>query len=525
LHNSNAASLKRHRAIHCPTCAHTTVVQEPETHQPHLTTMQSIENIQRAEPLIEQPQRLQPRLRMNIEKFGPPTFRQRKLEASPAASIHGCAEGGVLLIAENRERATFRAEFSYELAGVVWNGRTRNNVERRENTLGTSGDRLASRLLPLLRKNAEVRFIFGGGAAANFSWSIQGIVRDAASKEIAIAEAGSLRQGLQMILASEPSFSFISKVFSAREQPGPTVASWKTNIVPRRISLKVPAQSAFGFGSGNHGTQANETSVGIGLPRSGPTSFRSLAEAVILNANPILLVVNFTRFDLDEESRAVASEALKWMHRNPVQFQTQLTTAGIEPGLSDNVLQQLQEWLRNPTGGRVRCSILSRERPVDSFVEMVGEDVFGTRVEAIAELVESCDAGTSDGGFRVEAEALDLSCCLRSGAVWPSLFPSLDSISTARVQRLFNHEIPDFCADGILLGCVAEDQRLASLATTDAKGTTLSERSSEEARWSMSMAWSVQASVYATAWRTSTVLLKRSVRSPGTALDSLTNPN
>ncbi|MEI8045132.1 MAG: TraM recognition domain-containing protein, partial [Verrucomicrobiota bacterium] len=345
--------------------------------------------------------------------------------------------------------------------GIVWNGRTRNNVERGQDAFGTSGDRLASRLLPLVRKNAEVRFIFGGGAAANFSWSIQGIVHEAASKEIAIAEANSLRQGLQMVLASEPSFKFVLKVLRAHERSEPPVPSWKTNIVPRRISLKIPEQSTFGFGSGHQEKQAIGTTVGMGLPRYGATSFRSFAEAVLLNASPILLVVSFTRFDLDEECRAVASKALRWMQRNPLQFQNQLTTAGNEPALADNLREQLQEWLQNPTGGKVRCSILSRERPVESFVEMVGEDVFGTRVEVLSEPVESCDAETCDGGITLESKDLDLSCCLRLGAVWPSLFPSLDSISIARVQRLFNHETPDFSVDGMLLGFVAEDQRLA----------------------------------------------------------------
>ena len=423
--------------------------------------MKEIENLQCGEPLIQHAQRLQPRLRTNVEKFILPAFRKRELEDSPADCDYESAEDGFLRIVENRERASFSAEFSCELAGIVWNGRTRNNVGRRQDAFVTSGDRLASKLLPLLSKNAEVRFMYGGSAATNFSWSIQGIVQEVASKEIAIAEASGLWQGLQMVLASEPSFKFVPQVCSARDQEESPVAACRTNIVPRRILLKIPAQSAFGFGGGNHEKKANETSIGIGLPHSGAPSFRSLAEAVLLSTNPISLVVGFTRFDLGEESRSIASEALKWMRRNSGQFQNQLTAAGIEPELSDKIREHLQEWLRNPTGGRVRCSILSKERPVDSFVEMVGEDVFGTRVEAVAAPGESSDAGIGDGGVPVELENLDLSCCLRSGAAWPSLFPSLESISTARVQRLFNHEIPDFSPAGILLGFVAEDQRPA----------------------------------------------------------------
>lgn len=420
--------------------------------------MQNIENFQRAEPLIAQAEGRPPRLGMSFEKPVPAVGR-RRLETSPTVSTSECAENGILHIVENQERATFRAEFSFELAGVVWNGRTRNNVEQRQDAIGTRGDRLASRLLPLLGKNAEVRFMFSGGAATNFSWSIQGLVREMTSKESAIAEAANLRQGLQMILASEPSYNFVPKIFSAAERSEPPGSHWRTTIMPRRISLTVPAQTAFGFGSANQGTEAKGKVIRIALPRSGATSFRSLAEAVLLNATPIQLAISFSRLVLDTTSQGVVTDTLKWMRRDPVQFQNQLTAARIEPGLANNIQEQLQEWLRTPTGGRVGCSLLSRERPVDSFVEMVGEDVFGTCVDAITQSLPLADVA-SDGGEVSEAqEDLDLGDCLRSGAAWPSLFPSLDSISHARVQRLFNHEIPDFSADGILLGCVVEDQR------------------------------------------------------------------
>ncbi|MCX6924509.1 MAG: hypothetical protein NT154_15025, partial [Verrucomicrobia bacterium] len=194
-------------------------------------------------------------------------------------------------IVENRERALFLAEFRFELTGVVWNGRTRSNVEQRQNAFGTSGDRLASKLLALLRKNAEVRFMFSGGAATNFSWSIQGCIREAASQEIAIAEAANLRQGLQMILASEPSFNFVPHMFSAPERTKPTGFLWKTTIIPRRASLTIPAQISFGFGRANQETEAKGQTVKIALPRSGATSFRSLAEAVLLSATPIQLSI------------------------------------------------------------------------------------------------------------------------------------------------------------------------------------------------------------------------------------------
>ena len=81
--------------------------------------MQTIENFQRDESPMTQPGSLQPRLRMKFEKPVAFTFGGQPSETSPATSAPTHAESGVLRIVENRELATFRAEFAFELTGAV----------------------------------------------------------------------------------------------------------------------------------------------------------------------------------------------------------------------------------------------------------------------------------------------------------------------------------------------------------------------------------------------------------------------
>jgi len=193
--------------------------------------MRAFENIQKAKPLIVKVSSEKPSWRVRLEKAIPPAFRRRHVESLPLVSTVECAEGGFLRIIEDRERSTFGAEFAFDLAGVVWNGRTRNHGGH--DKLGANGDRLISRLVPLLHQEAEVRFMFGGGAETNFSWCIKGNIRDVDSSEDAEYLGASLRRGLRMVLASEPDFNFASRQVVAEVPPRQAAFRWKTHKIGR----------------------------------------------------------------------------------------------------------------------------------------------------------------------------------------------------------------------------------------------------------------------------------------------------
>ena len=418
--------------------------------------MASLESVQSPEgkPLLQPETDHQIRQRGRREEIRAPRL-PRPLRESPALR-NADGKSRFLRVAEDRERSTFNAEFTLELAGVICNGQTRNNLGRFHGAVCTNGDRLASKLRPLLGMNTEAGFIFTGGGESNFGWSIAGAVRGAPSREDAVAQAVILHENVQMLLASEPSFSFVAKEAGAIQNSVGFDAFWETQVAPRRISLRIPSQTAFGFGSAAHWTGTPERTLNVAVPCVENMAFRSLAEAVVLNPEPILLQVSFARMGLDDRGQAVISDALLWMQRNPAQLQAQLAAASMEPDLSDKVLEYLRKWLERPSGARVRCSIVSSRHPSECFIEMVGGDVFGTRVNAVSRSLAQESESAEVSPTEVREDALDLGSCLPAGGRWPSLFPSFESIANARVRRLFNNEVPSFGNEGVVLGRVAE---------------------------------------------------------------------
>ena len=422
--------------------------------------MSPIEHIQAAKPKDTKSCRARAESHRRLEKPMRRVFPRRySQERSPVVSAMEWAESRFIRVIENRARGSFGAEFSFELTGVVQNGRFPGFRDHPVQAGGTTGDRLMSRLLPLLQRSADLRFAFGGGGGTNFEWTLQGFIRDADSGKAAESSALILNRDLQMILTSEPCFRFAPVRFVAARSANRPNRSWQTRIVPSGIALHIPAQTALGFANYSRTSDPRDTILQIGIPRSGRLSFRSLAEAVILNPNPVSVEVSLRSYELNGQAQAILSDALKWMEFNPVNLRRQLSDLALDPSLGERLQNQLQAWLLNPAGERVECRIYSPLPLNETFVQLVGEDVFGARVTSTDQPVT--DAGevanpATDKGHRAN---LDLVGCLHPEIAWPFLFPDVNALANARVKRLYNLDVPDFGRDGILLGHVAECSR------------------------------------------------------------------
>jgi hypothetical protein len=365
---------------------------------------------------------------------------------------------GLVRIVKCHERSGYDAELGFDLMGIVWNGQTRPHSETRQAPQPTNGDRLISRLLPMLEDNAIVRFEYCGGGSTNFRWTIRAAVREAASPKLARSAANSLRRSLQMILSSEPGFSFVPTQFNADTEDPVARFNWETELMPKEFLLRTPARATIGFGNGQQQLSAATRALKLPGWSTTTTSFKSLAEAVALNASPSLLAVTFTRFALNDEMQDAVSTALNWLERDDRILKRSPEGASMFPENAGHIHELLTAWLRSPVGCKVRCHLYSTEVPTDSLVQMIGNDVFGAPVESLAQSPTANDAGHADGEAVPEAVNLDLTGCLRADQRWPSLFPSLDSLANARVRRLFNHDVSQLGNDGVLLGGIAEDK-------------------------------------------------------------------
>lgn len=422
--------------------------------------MPPIENIQTAKPkdtkFGDGSAKSHGRLDKPIRMLFP---RRQRLERFPLVERANSAASRFVRIIENRETGCFEGEFSFKLTGVVLNGRFPGFSDQPVKGKGTTGDRLMSRLLPLLDGSANMRFVFGGGGETNFEWIIQGITRNAKSKEAAEAAALTLRRDLQMILPSEPCFRFAPERFVTARSAKQPREGWQTRIVPSGISLRIPAKTALGFADCPKAADLQDTILHLAIPRPGLPSFRSLAEAVIRNPNPVSVEVTLGSYELDGQAQMIVSDALKWMELNPVGLRRQLSALKLGPALSEHLQNQLQAWLQNPAGERLECRINSSALLNDSFVQMVGEDVFGARVKFSARPGTEADESVNLVASKEHQPNLNLVGCLHPELAWPFLFPNVDALANARVKRLYNLDVPGFSNNGILLGHVAECRR------------------------------------------------------------------
>lgn len=420
--------------------------------------MHPIESPRLPEPLHPQFGRPQPRLRRLYERPVSRAFPSRCLEKPHEKSTTERINDGLVRIMKLHERSGYNAEFGFDLMGVVWNGQTRQQPETRQTPQSTNGDRLISRLLPTLDDNQIVRFEYSGGGNTNFQWTIRAAVREALSPKLARTASNSLRRSLQMILASEPGFKFVPTQFNAGHEDPVARFNWETQLTPREFLLRVPARATIGFGNSQQRPSAATRALKLPSLSTTTTSFKSLAEAVALNASPILLAIAFTRFALDGEMQAAVSTALNWLERDERIMKRSPEGASMFPENAGHIHELLTAWLRSPVGCKVCCHLYSTELPADGLVQMIGNDVFGAQVESLAQPAKADDAGGADDDAVSEPANLDLTGCLRVDQRWPSLFPSFDSLANARVRRLFNHDVSQLGNDGVLLGGIAEDK-------------------------------------------------------------------
>lgn len=417
--------------------------------------MPSIENIQPVRPRQGDFSEIRAPSRERIDRPMRILGRWDKAERPPAASSTNRLERRFLRVFENREARTFEAAFGFELTGVVLNGRLSACRERSSKTIGTMGDRLISRLLPLLAGNATVQFAFAGGGETSFEWTLYGKVRNADSREAAEASTLSLRRDLQMILGSEPCFRFAPLLIRKQQRGEHLGAGRQTRIAPDGVTLRIPRHSTVGFADTRTPCPADRI-LRLPIPRFGLPCFRSIAEAVILNASPASVEVTLSRYALDAEAQTVLSDVTKWIESNPVGLRRQLSNLKLDPALGERLLGQLQVWTQNPSGVKAACRIISSVHLNDSFVQMVGEDVFGAHVSFTSQ--PGTDAGelANRAASKEPWASLDLVDCLHPQSSWPLLFPHVNAIADTRVKRLYNFDVPDFSRNGILLGHVSD---------------------------------------------------------------------
>ena len=364
------------------------------------------------------------------------------------------SDRNLILIIENQETKRFSAMMKFELAGVAFNGCSKMGKASPEN-LTTGGDHLLSRLLPTLDSSSAVEFVFSGGGVRNFSWCINGLINDAASRNEALNKAKLLRQNLLLVLGSEPTFRFEGR--RCEDQPAPCPNEFRcVSLHPKRVCLDINRIASVGFTNPQDKQNQEHILLSFARPLQSARSFNSLAEAVILSPLPVFLTVRFNRFDLTPADRKQIADALNWVKRSRAALEKQLAEQQLDSSTVETTEALLNRWLNSPQGIRTECNVISEDELPASYLAMLGGDALGSAVSINGGVGELNKSNPQKGKTPEAKEVLRLENCQPTGAYLPSLFPAPDSLHRTRIRRHYNLVPPDLERDGMLLGTIRE---------------------------------------------------------------------
>jgi hypothetical protein len=366
------------------------------------------------------------------------------------------SDRNLILIIENQETSRFSAMMKFELAGVAFNGCSKMLKATPEN-FPTGGDHLLSRLLPSLDRSSAVEFAFSGGGARDFSWCINGLINDAASRSEALNKANLLRQNLLLVLGSEPIFRFESRHCGDKSPTSPNEFHC-VSLHPKRVCLDIPRIAPVGFTTTQANSNPEHIHINFARPLQSPRSFNSLAEAVILSPLPVLLAVRFSRFDLTHAERRQIADTLNWVKRSPAALEKQLAEQQLDSSIAEATETLLNRWINSPQGIRMECKVISEDELPASYLAMLGGDALGSTVSLNESQDERVESGSQKGKMPEVKDDLHLENCQPTGAYLPSLFPAPDFLQRTRIRRHYNLVPPDLERDGMLLGTINEGE-------------------------------------------------------------------
>jgi hypothetical protein len=289
----------------------------------------------------------------------------------------------------------------------------------------------------------------------DFSWRINGWIRDVASKPEALLKARSLHQNLLLVLASEPAFRFAAGNMEA--PPLPELNSgYAVLFEPERIRLVMPQTAPLGFSTAQPGLQSDGLTISLTRPSQSARSFSSVAEVVAHSPAAIFLSVTLSRFDITPAQQTQVADALSWLRRNPSALDRQLADQHLDASASRAVEAMLKRWVGSSQGVKFDCRVISESKTAAPLLAMIGSEVLGGTVK----LIEDDRTGITPRPLRSDqhpgVDEFRLDGCLPAGASLPPLFPPLASFSRVRAQRHYNLTPPDLERHGMLLGTITE---------------------------------------------------------------------
>jgi Helicase HerA, central domain len=307
---------------------------------------------------------------------------------------------------EGREKERSR-EFSFGLRGVL---PLPEAITRHEYT--RMGPRLVHALATALPLGTRVVFGHHRTATGEIEWMLDGSENSACS---------SLATTLGSALAAAGGCFSFEPNQAAREQ-------WPRSVRlrPRAVRLEIEQEARIGFQVASTLLPVEKIRVPSVGTRRGP-AFSSLGALLQSARSSVSARVGVSRIELTERQ-------VDWIRAAMRRF------ASSSELVDHAIAAWLEEWARVPRGWQLDCTVSSAELLPESFLHLLGGEVFGQDIEIL------------DAEDQCTTHALDLSACCHTGKQLPRLFPVEVLLASLRQPRSYNRALPRLPENGIQIG-------------------------------------------------------------------------
>lgn len=359
-----------------------------------------------------------------------------------------------IYVRKKKEKEYFEAQFALELVGVT---KSRTNLEatgKWEETNKPDTARYRKSLIAGLLSNQGLQFIYSGGkddyGNPHFNWKVVGLSRGLSFEEVT-ASARQLFQNLNVTLkAVRNDYSFMPVIRRGLNNDE-TTDEWIGTIRPAGIEIAASVSLPVGFRSDHSRGENRRVIVVPHDDKSAAETFDAVAAGAFGCPSNVKVMLSATHFMLSESDLTSIASALKWLKNQEVK-QIRFHDS-VEEGVEDEELlkrlkNNLELWLKNPSGYRIICNVLSTEPIPGSYLSMIGRELFNCpfsiTMRKRAEQKEE----------RGEIDALDLRDCINSASPMPALFPDKAALLNCGVSSVLSLPAVNLKNDGILLGYV-----------------------------------------------------------------------
>ena len=368
----------------------------------------------------------------------------------------------IICVRERREKACFEACFAVELVGVTKDRNKLENTGKWEDTNRPDTARYRKSLISGLSSKQGLQLIYSAGkddyGNPAFNWEVAGVSRGLSVEEVT-ASARQLFQNLNVTLkAVRNDYAFEPVVQGLNRDE--TADEWIGTIRPAGVTIAVSDELPVGFRREDVKGVKRGVIIVPHDDKGAAETFDAVAYGAFGCPSDVRVMLSITTLTLSEGDLKSIALALKWLKKEEIK-QIKFYDF-VEEGIEDEELlkrlkDNLELWMKNPSGYRIICNVLSPEPIPASYLSMLGRELFRCPFSiTMSKRVEQKEESK-------ELNALDLRDCINSASPLPALFPDKTVLLNSGVNRVLSLPAVSLKNDGILLGHSASNSSRAEV--------------------------------------------------------------